>query len=76
MMLLLAQAFGDIQRLTAICLNELQPLTLNAFRFITGFLVLGTIYFKRLRGVNKKTLQYSVLVACRLWWCTPARPTA
>ena len=63
MMLLLATGLWGISNcLTSICLNELQPLTLNAFRFITGFLVLGAIYFKRLRGVNKKTLQYSVLV--------------
>ena len=66
-MLLLATGLWGISNcLTSICLNELQPLTLNAFRFITGFLVLGTIYFKRLRGVNKKTLQYSVLVGLSL----------
>ena len=67
MMLLLATGLWGISNcLTSICLNELQPLTLNAFRFITGFLVLGAIYFKRLRGVNKKTLQYSVLVGLSL----------
>ena len=66
-MLLLATGLWGISNcLTAICLNELRPLTLNAFRFITGFLVLGTIYFKRLRGVNKKTLRYSVLVGLSL----------
>ena len=66
-MLLLATGLWGISNcLTSICLNELQPLTLNAFRFITGFLVLGAIYFKRLRGVNKKTLQYSVLVGLSL----------
>ena len=66
-MLLLATGLWGISNcLTAICLNELQPLTLNAFRFITGFLVLGAIYFKRLRGVNKKTLRYSVLVGLSL----------
>lgn len=67
MMLLLATGLWGISNcLTSICLNELQPLTLNAFRFITGFLVLGAIYFKRLRGVNKKTLRYSVLVGLSL----------
>ena len=66
-MLLLATGLWGISNcLTSICLNELQPLTLNAFRFITGFLVLGAIYFKRLRGVNKKTLRYSVLVGLSL----------
>lgn len=67
MLLLLATGLWGISNcLTSICLNELQPLTLNAFRFITGFLVLGAIYFKRLRGVNKKTLRYSVLVGLSL----------
>lgn len=66
-MLLLATAFWGVSNcLTSICLNELQPLTLNAFRFITGFLVLGAIYFRRLRGANKKTLKYSVLVGLSL----------
>ena len=66
-MLLLATGLWGISNcLTSICLNELQPLTLNAFRFITGFLVLGAIYFKRLRGVTKKTLRYSVLVGLSL----------
>ncbi len=66
-MLLLATGLWGISNcLTSICLNELQPLTLNAFRFITGFLVLGAIYFRRLRGVNKKTLKYSVLVGLSL----------
>lgn len=66
-MLLLATGLWGISNcLTSICLNELQPLTLNVFRFITGFLVLGATYFKRLRGVNKKTLRYSVLVGLSL----------
>ena len=35
MMLLLATGLWGVSNcLTAICLNELQPLTLNAFRFI------------------------------------------
>lgn len=66
MLLLATGLWGVSNCLTSICLNELQPLTLNAFRFITGFLVLGAIYFRRLRGVNKKTLKYSVLVGLSL----------
>ena len=66
-MLLLAATFWGISNsLTAVCLEEVQPLTLNAFRFIVGFLVLGSIYFKRLRGINRKTIKYSVLVGLSL----------
>ena len=67
LMLLLATGLWGVSNcLTAICLNELQPLTLNAFRFIIGFLVLGAVNFKRLRHVSRKTLKYSVLVGLSL----------
>ena len=42
LMLLLATSFWGISNcLTAICLRDMQPLTLNAFRFLTAFVVLG-----------------------------------
>ncbi len=67
MMLLLATALWGISTcLIAICLNELQPLTLNAFRFVTGFAVLGLIFHKSLRHVSRATLKYSVLVGLSL----------
>lgn len=67
MMLLLATAFWGISNsLTAICLNELQPLTLNAFRFVTGFAVLGLIFRRNLRHVSRKTIRYSILVGLSL----------
>ena len=67
MMLLLATALWGISTcLIAVCLEELQPLTLNAFRFVTGFAVLGVIFFKSLRHVSRATLKYSVLVGLSL----------
>ena len=67
MMLLLATALWGISTcLIAVCLEELQPLTLNAFRFVTGFAVLGGIFFKSLRHVSRATLKYSVLVGLSL----------
>ena len=67
MMLLLATALLGISTcLIAVCLEELQPLTLNAFRFVTGFAVLGVIFFKSLRHVSRATLKYSVLVGLSL----------
>lgn len=67
MMLLLATALWGISTcLIAVCLKELQPLTLNAFRFVTGFAVLGVIFFKSLRHVSRATLKYSVLVGLSL----------
>ncbi len=64
--LVLVTAFwGGSYYLMDLCLNDLQPLNLNAFRFLVAFVVLGIIFFSRLRRLNRKTLKYSVLVgAC------------
>ena len=44
LMLLLTTSFWGISNcLTAICLRDMQPLTLNAFRFVIAFLVLGFV---------------------------------
>ncbi len=67
MMLVLATAFWGISNcLTAICLRELQPLTLNAFRFLTAFLVLGVAFRKRLAHASRETLKYSLLIGLSL----------
>lgn len=63
LMLLLATAlWGASTCLTAICLRELGPLTLNAFRFLSAFLVLGTVFYKRILHASRDTLKYSVIV--------------
>ena len=67
LMLLLATSFWGISNcLTAICLRDMQPLTLNAFRFITAFLVLGFVFRKNLRRVSLVTVKYSILVGLSL----------
>lgn len=67
MMLVLATAFWGISNcLTAICLRELQPLTLNAFRFLTAFLVLGVAFRKRIAHASRETLKYSLLIGLSL----------
>ena len=67
LMLLLATSFWGISNcLTAICLQDMQPLTLNAFRFITAFLVLGFVFRKNLRRVSLVTVKYSILVGLSL----------
>lgn len=67
LMLVLATSFWGISTcLTAICLAELQPLMLNAFRFFTGFLVLGVVFRKRVARASRETLKYSILVGLSL----------
>ena len=44
MMLVLATGFWGISNcLIAICLRDMQPVTLNAFRFLSAFVVLGAV---------------------------------
>ena len=67
LMLLLTTSFWGISNcLTAICLRDMQPLTLNAFRFVTAFLVLGFVFRKNLRRVSRVTVKYSILVGLSL----------
>ena len=61
LLLVLATAFWGVSYyLLDLCLTELQPLTLNAFRFLTAFFVLGAIFFRKLRGTSRRTLLASI----------------
>lgn len=44
------------------CLTQMPPLSLNAFRFLVAFAVLGLIYLPRLRHISRATLRYSLVV--------------
>ena len=67
MMLVLATGFWGVSNcLIAICLEDLQPLTLNAFRFLSAFVVLGAVFHKRVLGASRETWRYSVLVGLSL----------
>ena len=48
--------WGASYYLTDICLDDLPPMTLNAFRFIVAFVVLGLIFWKHVLHVNRITL--------------------
>ena len=47
-------------------LTDLQPLNLNAFRFLVAFVVLGLVYFRQLRHISRATLKYSLLIGLSL----------
>lgn len=67
LLLVMVTAFwGMSYYLSNLCLQDLPPMNLNAFRFISAFLVLGIIFFKKLRHVNRATLRYSLLVGIAL----------
>ena len=58
--------WGASYYLTDICLADLPPMTLNAFRFIVAFLVLGLIFWKHVVHINRTTLWYSLIVGLAL----------
>lgn len=62
-LLVLTTAFWGISYyFSRISLGELDPLTLNAYRFLLAFLLLGTVYARRLRGLSRETLRWGALV--------------
>lgn len=52
--------------LVNLCLSELQPMNLNAFRFLLAFLVLAPIFWKKVRHASRATLKYSVIIGTLL----------
>lgn len=67
LLLVMVTAFwGMSYYLSELCLTDLPPMNLNAFRFMTAFLVLGILFFKKLRHMNRVTWRYSLLVGLLL----------
>lgn len=63
LLLILITGFWSISYLfSRICLEELDPLTLNGFRFLLAFAVLGAIYHKNVLTANKETVKNGVWV--------------
>lgn len=45
-----------------LCLTDLPPLCLNAFRFLLACLVIGLMYFQKMKHISRETLKYSVII--------------
>ena len=58
--------WGVSYYLVNLCLSELQPMNLNAFRFLLAFLVLAPIFWKKVRHASRATLKYSVIIGTLL----------
>ena len=65
-LLLVTLFWGVSYYLVDLCLTELQPMNLNAFRFLLAFLVLGPIFWKKLRHISRATLRYSLVIGTLL----------
>lgn len=62
LLLLIALGWGFSFYFIDISLQHMGPFSLNAYRFIIPFLVIGTFSFKKLRNPSKMTLKYSLLI--------------
>ena len=62
MLVLVTLGWGVSYYMMDLCLAEMDPFTLNAFRFLGAFLVAGILAFPKLRTVNKVTLMYLSLI--------------
>ena len=62
LLLAVTAMWGTSYYLTDLCLTDLPPMCLNAFRFLAAFIVLGICFSKNIRKVNRATLRVSLLV--------------
>ena len=65
-LILVTLCWGVSYLLMDISLEELDPFTLNAFRFLGAIAIAALVSFKKIRTVNKTTLKYSLLVGFAL----------
>ncbi len=67
MMLLMVTTFWGVSYfMMDACLEEMDPLSLNAFRFLGAFGVVILLAFNRIKTVNRQTLKFAFLVSIAL----------
>ncbi len=62
MLVLVTLCWGVSYYLMDLCLQDIDPFTLNAFRFLGAFLLAAVFSWKRLKTVGKTTLKYSLII--------------
>ena len=66
MLILVTLCWGISYYLMDLCLADMDPFTLNAFRFLGAFLIAAVFSWNKIKTVNKTTLKYSVIVGIAL----------
>lgn len=67
LLLIMATFFwGTSYYLTDLCLRDLPPMCLNAFRFLCAFLILAAIFHRRLLRVSRQTLLPALVIGLAL----------
>lgn len=63
LLLVMVTAFWGVSYfLVDLCLTDLPPLTLNAFRFLVAFFLLAAVFYKKMRPISAATVKYSLVV--------------
>ncbi len=62
LLVLVTLCWGVSYYLMDVSLTDMGPFTLNAYRFLGAFLVGGLLTYKKLKGINRQTLKYSLLI--------------
>lgn len=63
LLLVMVTAFWGVSYfLVDLCLTDLQPLNLNAFRFLMAFFLLALVFHKKMHNISAATWKYSLLV--------------
>ncbi len=65
-LLLVTLCWGVSYLLMDISLTDLDPFTLNSFRFLGAFAIAAAVSWKRVKTVNRQTLKYSLIVGLAL----------
>ena len=66
MLVLVTLCWGVSYFMMDLCLDEMDPLTLNAYRFLGAFAVAALIAFNKIKHVNKTTLKYAFFISLSL----------
>lgn len=66
MLVLVTLGWGVSYYMMDLCLEEMGPLTLNAYRFLGAFVIAALLMFPKIKNVNRMTLKYSLYVSLSL----------
>ena len=62
-LVLVTMAWGLSNLMIDLCLEEMEPMTLNTFRFLGAFILIAAVMFKKLRNVTRETVKASAILS-------------
>ena len=69
MLVIVTVCWGVSYFLMDLALEEMDPFTLNAYRFLGAFAIAAILSVKKLKGTNMTTIRYAMLVSIALTVC-------